>query len=173
MTSQEWLLRLVFRVGKNAFPGYHDRAAAGHSALGLIPGLEITATTNRVWVTNHKKGPWQSVTLLVYKLAEIDTPAFRGFLKDAVASFHANVKRLKASPRTRCRGRSTASAGTSATKALRRAETAPGLALLPRLLALVREVEPRLEITWDSRDAITLRVPGITRGWAPVAHQGQ
>ena len=39
-------------------------------------------------------------------------------------------------------------------------------AVLPKLLALVREVEPKLEIDWDARDAITLRVPGISRGWA-------
>jgi excinuclease ABC subunit A len=38
-------------------------------------------------------------------------------------------------------------------------------ALLPRLLALVREIEPKVEVSWDSRDAITLRAPGITRGW--------
>jgi hypothetical protein len=38
--------------------------------------------------------------------------------------------------------------------------------LLPRLLSLVREIEPALEVSWDSRDAITVRVPGITRGWA-------
>jgi excinuclease ABC subunit A len=38
--------------------------------------------------------------------------------------------------------------------------------LLPRLLDLVREVEPGLEVTWDNRDAITLRVPGVSRGWA-------
>jgi excinuclease ABC subunit A len=38
--------------------------------------------------------------------------------------------------------------------------------LLTRLLALVREVEPGLEVQWDARDAITLRVPGIKRSWA-------
>ena len=38
--------------------------------------------------------------------------------------------------------------------------------LLPRLLELVRAVEPGLEIVWDARAAITLKVPGINRGWA-------
>jgi excinuclease ABC subunit A len=31
---------------------------------------------------------------------------------------------------------------------------------------LVREVEPGLEVRWDAREAITLRVPGVSRGWA-------
>jgi hypothetical protein len=39
-------------------------------------------------------------------------------------------------------------------------------ALLPRLLALVREVEPDLEVVWGSRDAISLKVPGVSRAWA-------
>jgi hypothetical protein len=39
-------------------------------------------------------------------------------------------------------------------------------ALLPRLLDIARQIEPNLEISWDTRDAITLRVPGINRGWA-------
>jgi excinuclease ABC subunit A len=38
--------------------------------------------------------------------------------------------------------------------------------LLPRLLDLVREVEPGLEVGWDSQAGITLRVPGVKRAWA-------
>ena len=37
--------------------------------------------------------------------------------------------------------------------------------VLPQLLALMREVEPKLEVRWEVRDAITFRVPGITRAW--------
>ena len=29
-----------------------------------------------------------------------------------------------------------------------------------------REVEPGVEVRWDARDAITLRVPGVSRAWA-------
>jgi excinuclease ABC subunit A len=38
--------------------------------------------------------------------------------------------------------------------------------LLPRLLELVRAVEPKIDIGWENRVAISLRVPGITRAWA-------
>ena len=37
---------------------------------------------------------------------------------------------------------------------------------MQRLLELVRGIEPGLQIKWDVRDAITLRVPGINRAWA-------
>jgi excinuclease ABC subunit A len=48
-------------------------------------------------VTNHK-GPWQSVTVLVHRQSEIDTPAFRQFLQETVASFQANLQRLRTRP---------------------------------------------------------------------------
>ena len=38
--------------------------------------------------------------------------------------------------------------------------------VLKRLLELCRAVEPALEVVWDARDSIKLRVPGITRSWA-------
>ena len=40
--------------------------------------------------------------------------------------------------------------------------------LLPAFLAIVREAVPGLVIQWDARDAITLRVPGINKGWGRV-----
>ncbi len=169
MTGQEWLLRLVFRVGKNSFPATTIAQRLGIPPLNETPGLEIYSNEERVWVTNHKKGPWQSVTLLVHRLAEIDTPAFREFLRDAVASFNANVKRMQLKPEDvmpwKLNGERwhLGEKGFPIGKKLRWDR-----ALLPRLLDLVREVEPALQITWDSRDAITLRVPGITRGWAQL-----
>lgn len=39
-------------------------------------------------------------------------------------------------------------------------------ALLPRLLALVREVEPKVKVEWDARDCVKLKVPGVGRSWA-------
>jgi len=30
----------------------------------------------------------------------------------------------------------------------------------------VREVEPGVEVRWDARDSIMLRVPGVSRAWA-------
>src|SRR5262249_28647105 len=41
-------------------------------------------------------------------------------------------------------------------------------ALLPRLLDLLRKIEPRLEIRWDNRAFISLRVPEINRAWAQL-----
>ncbi len=30
----------------------------------------------------------------------------------------------------------------------------------------MREVEPQVEVKWDTRDSILLKIPGVTRSWA-------
>jgi excinuclease ABC subunit A len=167
MTGQEWLLRLVFRVGKNAFNG-----AALEQRLGIRPlnespelGLPVYGADERVWVTKHK-GPWESVTVLVNRLGEIESPAFLTFLKEAAASFHATIKRMQTKPEDlmpwKLNGERwhLGEKGFPVGKKLRWDRDA-----LPALLKVVREIEPGLEVKWDSRDAITLKVPGVGRGW--------
>jgi excinuclease ABC subunit A len=166
MTGQEWLLRLVFRVGKNTFKGPELVARLGIRPLDETPGLEIYSSNDRVWVTNHK-GPWQSVTVLVHRLAEVETPAFRKFLAEAVAAFQTNVKRLQTKPEDVMPWKLHGERWHLGEKGF-----PPGRkvrwdrAVLPRLLELVRAVEPGVEVRWDQRDAVTLRVPGVGRAWA-------
>jgi excinuclease ABC subunit A len=166
MTGMEWLVRLVFRVGKNAFKSGDLVKRLGILPLNETPGLEVYGSDERVWVTNHK-GPWQSVTVLAHRLNEIDTPAFRSFLKEAVASFHANLKRMRTKPEDvmpwKLNGERwhLGEKGFPIGKKMRWDR-----AILPRLLAVAREVAPDLVIQWDARDAITLRIPGISRAWA-------
>jgi excinuclease ABC subunit A len=167
MTSMEWLLRLVFRVGKNTFPATTIAQRFGIPPLNEMPGLQVYGDDERVWVTNHKKGPWQSVTLLVHKLSEIDTPAFTDFLREASASFFANVKRMQTRPEDVMPWKLNGERWHLGEKGF-----PPGKkvlwdrALLPRLLELAREVEPGFEVRWDARDNIALRVPGFGKSWA-------
>jgi excinuclease ABC subunit A len=166
MTGEEWLLRLVFRVGKNTFTSKELVQRLGIKPLNDTPGLEVYGDQDRVWVTNHKI-PWQSVTVRVHRLSEINTPAFRAFLKEAADSFQKNLKRLQTKPEDVMPWKINGERWHLGEKGFR-----PGAklrwdrAILPRLLALVREVEPQLIVEWDARDAITLRVPEVSRGWA-------
>ena len=122
-------------------------------------------------VTNHK-GPWQSVTVLVHRLGEIDTPAFRDFLTEAAASFHKNLLRLQTKPEDvmpwKLKGERwhLGEKGFPIGKKLRWDRAA-----LPALLAVVRAVEPEVEVRWDNRDAITLRVSGGEPGLGAMADE--
>jgi excinuclease ABC subunit A len=166
MTGQEWLVRMVFRVGRNAFKSADLVGRLGIKPLNDTPGLQVYSDQERVWVTNHK-GPWQSVTVQVHRLNEIDTPAFRAFLKEAAASFFSTVARLRTKPEDLMPWKLNGEKWHHSEKGF-----PPGRkvrwdrTLLARLLALVREVEPAVDVSWDRREAITLRVPDISRGWA-------
>jgi excinuclease ABC subunit A len=166
MSGMEWLARLVFRVGKNAFKQADLVERLGILPLNDTPGLEVYGDKERVWITNHK-GPWQSVTVLVYRLSEIDTPAFRQFLKEAVTAFQANLKRLQTKPEDLMPWKINGERWHLSEKGFPIGRKLNwDRAIFPKLLSLVKEVEPGLEVKWDARDAIALKAPGISRSWA-------
>jgi excinuclease ABC subunit A len=168
LTGGEWLVWLVFRVARGTFRSADLQERLGIKPLNETPELklEIYGNEPRVWATNHK-GPWQSVVVKVYKLSEIDTPAFRAFLREAVAAFDKQQTRLRTKPEDVMPWKVNGERWHLGEKGF-----PPGRklywdrALLPRLLTLVREVEPELQVEWDNRDAITFKVPGVRRGWA-------
>jgi excinuclease ABC subunit A len=166
MTGQEWLVRLVFRVGRNTFKDADLVRRLGIRPLNETPGLEVYGDQERVWVTRHK-GPWQSVTVLAHRLSEVDTPGFRDFLAEAVASFQANLKRMNTRPEDVMPWKVNGQRWHLGDKGFPVGRQVRwNRALLPRLLEMVRQIEPELEVEWDTRDAIKLKVPGITRSWA-------
>ncbi|NBO92040.1 MAG: excinuclease ABC subunit UvrA [Planctomycetia bacterium] len=167
MTGQEWLVRLVFRVGRNAFKEDALVESLGIKSLNDSAhlGLPVYSPEPRVWIT-ESKGPWASVTLQVHKLSEIDTPAFREFLKKAAASFHTLIGRLEQKPEDLMPWKRLGEKwhlgekGFPVGRKLRWDRPA-----LPKVLEMVRKIDTQLEIQWDQRDHITLRLPGISRGW--------
>jgi excinuclease ABC subunit A len=156
----------VFRVGKNTFKQGELVRQLGIKPLNETPGLEVYSNEQRVWITNHK-GPWQSVTVQAHHLSEIDTPAFRAFLDRAAEAFRANLRRLATKPEDVMPWKVNGERWHLSEKGFppgRKVQWDRGL--LPRLLELVRAVEPAVEVVWDARDAIKLRVPGVGRSWA-------
>jgi len=165
-SGMEWLVRLVFRVGRNKFKGPDLVSRLAIPTLNDTPGVETYGDKERVHVAN-RKGPWQEVAILAHRLSEIDTPGFHRFLDEAVLAFQAAVQRMQTRPEDVMPWKVNGERWHLSDKGFpigRKLRWDRGL--LPRLLALVRSLEPNLEITWDSRAAITLRVPGISRGWS-------
>jgi excinuclease ABC subunit A len=168
LTGGEWLVWLVFRVGRNTFNSGDLEKKLGIKPLNETPDLKLEVYGNepRVWVTNHK-GPWQSIVIKIHLLSEIDTPAFRDFLRQAAAAFGKQQVRLQTKPEDVMPWKVNGERWHLSEKGF-----LPGQklqwdrALLPRMLDLARGIEPGLEVRWDVQYFITLRVPGFNRWWA-------
>src|SRR5205085_8112490 len=121
--------------------------------------------SNRVEVGNWPGN--QYVVIIVHKKSEIDTPAFRSFLKTAAAACLGRLGEESASVEDQMPWKKDGEKWHLSDKGFPPGRKAKwDRALLPRLLKLVREVEPEVEVKWDTRDAILLRLPGCSRAWA-------
>jgi excinuclease ABC subunit A len=166
MTGHEGYLTLNFRVGRNTFKQADLVAKLGLKPLSDLAGFENYARDQRVEVHNAR-GPWQEVAVTVTRAAEIDTPAFRDFIKKATESFHAAVGRQKASPEDAMPWKLMGEKWHTSPKGF-----PPGkppkwdAAVLVKLLAALREVEPEVEFKWDTQDSVLVKLPGVGRSWA-------
>ena len=117
-------------------------------------------------------GNWpgaQYVVIIAHKKTEIDTPAFREFLARAVevvrgrsatstGGIEGNMPWKKNGERWHLGEK-----GFPAGRGVKWDRT-----LLPKLIKLLREIDPGLEWKWDVRDAITVRPKGSPRFWARI-----
>jgi excinuclease ABC subunit A len=107
--------------------------------------------------------------MLIHKLDEIQTPAFDEFLRKAVGAFDNTLKRMNTKPEDVMPWKVNGEKWHLGEKGF-----PPGRkmywdrAILPRVLDILRKVEPKLEIRWDNRAAISVYVPDTTRMWAHV-----
>jgi excinuclease ABC subunit A len=162
----EWLIRLVFRVGKNTFKQQDLDRRLAIPTLDETEGVQVYGSNSRVKVAN-RKGPWQEVWMLIHRCSEIDTPAFREFMAKAIQSHRDNLRRLKTKPEDLMPWKIAGEKWHLGEKGFPPSRKLQwDRAILPRLIAIMKEVEPKVEIAWDNRIATSFRVPGISRAWA-------
>jgi excinuclease ABC subunit A len=130
--------------------------------------MDLFGDRERIRVAN-RAGPWQEVAIVGFKLAELDTPAFRKFLKEAVESFQSTIGKMRTSPEDVMPWKLNGERWHLGEKGF-----PPGYrvkwerAILPRLLEVVKESIPDVTVQWDNRLMLTLRLPGMSRAWAYV-----
>ena len=88
-TSDEWLLKLKFRVPKNTFNRDALSKRLALKPLSEIDEIPLCGTQSRIKVENI--GAWQELEITVFSYDEIDTPEFWRFLNFAVERFAARV----------------------------------------------------------------------------------
>ncbi len=96
-TGDEWLLDLKFRVKRSAFDEEQLGRALALKRVDDLDELAVYGRGERVRAKNLK-GPFQEVVITVHWKREIETPAFRDFLKKAVKSYLSQVQSVAANP---------------------------------------------------------------------------
>ena len=166
MTGHEAYLKLVFRVPGKPFKQDLLAAKLALRPLSDTPGLEgYSRDGNRVEV-----GSWpgaQYVVVIAHKCEEIDTPAFREFLAKAVEVFQTRSRTAATGVEAQMPWKKDGEKWHLSDKGFPPGRGARwDRTLLPKLLKLVRDIEPAAEVKWDNRDAILIKVPGATKSWA-------
>ena len=97
LTSDEWLLKLKFRVAKNTFKRESLVTQLDLKPLNELPDLPVYGHEPRVKCKNLR-GPWQEIQLQVHALDEIDRPGFWKFVEKAVEGFEKFSTRVRQNP---------------------------------------------------------------------------
>ncbi|NBU71964.1 MAG: ATP-binding cassette domain-containing protein, partial [Bacteroidetes bacterium] len=169
MTGMEWLVRLVFRVGKGTFEASSLESSLGIPPLNETKGLPIYGNEPRVRVANLKTQPWQSVTILAHRLEEIKTPAFGQFMEKAVASYLRQNAILREQPEVLMPWKIMGEAWHTNAKGFpvgRSRQWDPSL--VAGLLTVLKETVDGIQFDFDSRDTIHARIPGRRRIWLTI-----
>ncbi|GMU84609.1 MAG: hypothetical protein AMXMBFR47_44780 [Planctomycetota bacterium] len=86
LTGGEWLIECYFRVPAGTFDGRRLNADLGLKTLDERDDIQAYGSWPRVDVRKRIDGP-DAVAVYVHDREEIDTPAFRKFIKQAVAAY--------------------------------------------------------------------------------------
>jgi excinuclease ABC subunit A len=166
MTGHEAYLKLVFRVGRGTFKEADLIASLGLSPLSDTPGLEGYARDgNRVEVATSPG--MQTVVVIVHKMADVETKGFQAFLAKAVESFLGLMENAGSSVEEFMPWKKDGEKWHLGEKGF-----PPGKKLkwdraaLPSLLKTLRAIEPDLDVKWDSRDHILLKLPDVSKSFA-------
>ena len=97
MTSDEWLLKLKFRMSKNTFRRDLLVQNLDLKPLNEMDDIPLYGTEPRVRV-HQSVGPWQEIELKVHSYDEIDRDEFWEFLDMAIAGFEKFTDKAKRKP---------------------------------------------------------------------------
>ena len=92
LTSEEWVVKLKFRVARRSFSREELIRRIGMTPLNDLDDLPIYGTDRRVKVKNLR-GAWQEIEMKVHSLDEIDYDEFWKFVDEAIDAFNGRVEK--------------------------------------------------------------------------------
>ncbi|MEX1040039.1 MAG: excinuclease ABC subunit UvrA [Pirellulaceae bacterium] len=168
LTSEAWLLKMKFRVYKNTFDRNLLPEALDLPTLNQMEDIPQYSNEPRVKVKNIR-GPVQEVELRIHTYEEIDTPAFRNFLDEAVAGFGKLVETMGRDIESHSPWKKLgqkwhlSSMGMPSGKPIRWESF-----LLKHLFDLITEVAPEGEFLWNNQMLVHHLLPDKRNPWATV-----
>ncbi len=157
-TLDRHLLWLSFRVGKNAFQREELIRQLKLKQTGDPHDPTFLDNVPRVRVKNMK-GPWQSIVVGVRHLDEIDTNGFKKFLDAAVRSFQSLLGKMDNDLEKFMPWKINGQGWHLGVKGFPVGKSRQWDAeLLPQLLDLLQKQNRPLDISWNLRDAIHIRL---------------
>ena len=166
ITGETWLLKLKFRVARNAFQRDELIGKLNLKTLNQLDHLPVYGNEPRVRC-KALRGPWQEVEIRAHSLDEIDTPAFWAFLEQAVRSFQQltrNVDLDDVMPWKKLGQR---------WHLLRKGFT-PGKRIawepqvLEQLIRLLEQIAPGGQFQWTNQMLVPFTPPGHREPWATL-----
>ena len=160
ITGHEAYVKFVFRLPGRPFKQDQLTIELGLKPLSDTPGLEgYSRDSTRVEVGNWPGA--QYVVVIVHRKSEVDTPAFRAFLDRAVEVVQARKLTAERGIEGNMPWKKDGESWHLGEKGFPAGRGSKwDRILLPKLVKLLREVDPKLEWKWDVRDAITIRPKG-------------
>ncbi len=97
LSGDEWFLRFYFRVPKKSFDPEEISDLLNLTPVDDLDDIPVYGRGERVKF-NTSKGPFQEIVIDVHTREEIDTPAFREFVEEAIAAYLERVDEQQLAP---------------------------------------------------------------------------
>ncbi|MEX2168582.1 MAG: excinuclease ABC subunit UvrA [Pirellulales bacterium] len=168
LTGEKWLVKLKFRTAKKTFNRETLVEELGLLPLDDIDDIEAYGRRPRVRCKTLR-GPWQEVQIDAHSWEEIDTPAFWGFVDNAVAGFRKFAERTEQRPEDVMPWKVLGQKWHLARKGFPPGKkVAWTIEVLEDLLEMLGDAAPKGQFLWNNQQVVHFMAPGRREPWASV-----
>lgn len=171
LTGGEWILDLLIRTPANAIKQAPLQASLDLKTLNDRDDIHRYGDEQRVRVRRIQHGLDQT-RVMVFDKKEINTPAFRKFLKTAVAAYLAQVESLADKGKSAEPWKEDGKAWHLSQKIMKPGKRKKWTPMtLTLLVGQIQKILPKAKILWDRKVFVEITTPGGDRICKIITHQ--
>jgi excinuclease ABC subunit A len=167
LTRGPWLLECTFRVAKRSFDARKLDSELALKTLDEREDLPVYGQWRRV--KRRVRQEFDDIRVHIHDLAEIDTPAFRRFLKSAIAGYLKTIGQWQEDPESAEPWKTDGRKWHTSQKAVspnRRKLWKP--TLLMELVGRLNKCVPDLALDWNHKTAVVIKHPAMDKPWGKI-----